>query len=122
MILSSTAHTLSVLGDRPCPIVSDEVLLRLAPTRWKRGSAGRGGFRLRPSFLRAIGCALRPCYIGWPGEQPAGGPSRDGADSQSDAARLVVTGAGGGCWTIRGRADGELPATKATPPPLRKSA
>jgi len=101
-------HTLSVLGDRPCPIVTDEVLLRLcayaveARFGWPRRIAPPPEFSAR-DWLRAS-----PGYVGWTDEEPGSRPFCEDDDSPTGSVRLMVTGAGGGCWTIRRRHSGEF--------------
>ena len=102
------SHTLSVLGDRPCPIVSDEVLLRLCAYAVETRFGWPRRISPSPEFCARDWVRSSPAYSGWSCNEPADSPSRNGADSRSDAARLVVTGAGGGCWTVRARSNGEF--------------
>jgi thioester reductase-like protein len=102
------ARTLSILGDRPCPIISDEVLLRLCAYAVEKRFGWPRRISALPEFCARDWVRSRPSYSGWASEPPAGGASRDGVDTPIDAVRILVTGAGGGCWTIRGRSGGEI--------------
>jgi hypothetical protein len=92
-----SANTLAALPDKPCPAMTDEVLTRLceyavdAQFGWPR--------KLAPPLEFSAGDWLR---------RRLRADAPDGAVRPCKSLGLIVTGSGGGCWTVLDDAHGGL--------------
>lgn len=108
-------NTLNALSGKPCPVISDEVLLKLclyaveAKFGWPRNVAPRPKFSPRDWIRRKRG------YLGWRVEERE--------SSAADGVRelcLDIAGLGGGQWAIRRHENGEFTCREDRGPCNRK--
>jgi thioester reductase-like protein len=109
------SNTLSVLGGKPCPVISDEVLLKLCRFAveshfgWPRSFAPKPDFSPRDWMRRNKG------YVGWRVEErepPAANGDRE--------LQLDIAGLGGGQWAIRRGENGDFTCREDRGPGSRK--